>query len=365
MQTRYVNFGTSADDQKIKAINRLSQTPGLLTARDGLFQAVAPDRLVIAPHGVLMENGTIVEETEQVEFQVPNSFTPQDYTVVYRHEDEAIVGGVPAELTLETGLSQTIENGIPLGWVRYPGGSVPLDPAHLFPAPSVKEPPYEVAGELDDIAAGSGVYDVPHEALEIVVPSAPPYTVSVGTSFPSYRLPVGDQRVVCRSIDDSQDLVRVDSGTPGTLEYRLDSSRVVSFSPLDATKLVSFFDMTYGSATSMTGTTGGVADSLVTLPLNQTAPLRVVRVRFVAVNAGYTVELLDAWDRDGQPITTVSANTETGAEDGSVSTLTVRLLDGVTHGVGNVTVRVRETVPAGAEGLWLGIEGSSVDVPFA
>jgi hypothetical protein len=61
---------------------------------------------------------------------------PADYTIYYSHEDQDITGGVPADLTLQSGiLTASVISGSILGYVRYPGGGVALSTSHFIQEP--------------------------------------------------------------------------------------------------------------------------------------------------------------------------------------------------------------------------------------
>jgi hypothetical protein len=89
----------------------------------------------INPGVAVTHEGVIIIEDETKTLEIVNSSLPVDYTVYYAHEDEDVTGGIPATLTLDTGLYTENEiNGVILGYVRYAGGAVPLSQSHFVQA---------------------------------------------------------------------------------------------------------------------------------------------------------------------------------------------------------------------------------------
>jgi hypothetical protein len=65
---------------------------------------------------------------------------PTDWTIVYEHINQNIQGGVPAIMLSLEGLFgfDDLANTTVLGWVRYPGGGVPLDVTMFVEAPKLQ-----------------------------------------------------------------------------------------------------------------------------------------------------------------------------------------------------------------------------------
>ncbi len=101
------------------------------------FTVAGSDLMYVTPGSCLLPDGVLVLEDEAKSLIVPNSSLPADYTIVYQLEDTIILGGSPAILRLLTGIKrqQDFPDGVILGWLRYPGGSIPISP-EFFIQPS-------------------------------------------------------------------------------------------------------------------------------------------------------------------------------------------------------------------------------------
>jgi hypothetical protein len=75
----------------------------------------------------------IVEDTAK-ELVIPNSSYPAEYTIIYQLEDSRVLGGSPAILKSVAGLihQAAYTDAAVLGWVKYPGGSIPLAISHFI-----------------------------------------------------------------------------------------------------------------------------------------------------------------------------------------------------------------------------------------
>jgi hypothetical protein len=132
-QKRYINYGATADASGIKGIIRNLVEPGILNGFDLL--AVAPNQVQISSGGLVFESGILLEETEIKYVTIPITAASLNYTIVYTHVDEDIVGGSAATLSLVSGLFDSYADSVILGWVKYPGGSVDVSNNQLYPAP--------------------------------------------------------------------------------------------------------------------------------------------------------------------------------------------------------------------------------------
>lgn len=103
------------------------------------FLVAAADLLQITAGSCLLPDGVLVIETEVKNISIPNSSLATDYTVLYQLEDTGTIGGSPAVLRLVDGIKrqENLTDGTIIGWVRYPGGNIPLassffiQPSHL------------------------------------------------------------------------------------------------------------------------------------------------------------------------------------------------------------------------------------------
>ena len=110
--------------------------PGRLIGNE--FIVAASDYMNITPGSCLLPDGVLVIENETKSLVIPNSSLATDYTVIYQLEDTRTLGGSPAILRLLSGVKRQEDfiDGTILGWIRYPGGSIPISPSFFIqPSP--------------------------------------------------------------------------------------------------------------------------------------------------------------------------------------------------------------------------------------
>lgn len=137
MQRRLNIFGDLIDTADLPEMISNIMSAGRLTGND--FVVAASDYMSITAGTCLLPDGVLVLENEVKSLVIPNSSLAMDYTVIYQLEDTMTLGGSPAILRLLSGIKrqQDFTDGTILGWVRYPGGSIPLSqsffiqPSHL------------------------------------------------------------------------------------------------------------------------------------------------------------------------------------------------------------------------------------------
>lgn len=138
MSQRRLNiFGDLIDTADLPEMVSNIMSPGRLMGFD--FVVAASDFMNITAGSCLLPDGVLVAEDETKSLVIPNSSLATDYTVVYQLEDTQTLGGSPAILRLLSGIKrqEDLTDGTILGWIRYPGGSLPLSssffiqPSHL------------------------------------------------------------------------------------------------------------------------------------------------------------------------------------------------------------------------------------------
>jgi len=138
MSQRRLNiFGDLIDTADLPEMISNIMSPGRLTGFD--FIVAASDYMTITAGSCLLPDGVLVTEDETKSLVIPNSSLATDYTVVYQLEDTQTLGGSPAILRLLSGIKrqEDFTDGTILGWIRYPGGSIPISssffiqPSHL------------------------------------------------------------------------------------------------------------------------------------------------------------------------------------------------------------------------------------------
>lgn len=376
-QRRYINFGADANASKAKAMNAALAAPQVLRAPEPFLLAVAPDQLLVQPHAVIFEGGLILEETEQTAFTVPTGFSSADYTLVYEHVDEDIIGGTAAILELRGGLFQSLPNSVILGWVRYPGGAVPLEASMVF-ADRIGQLrstnlTRETFGpiEADVIAVGPNVTTTssPNVLTAQTVPTSSPYQLAIGSVHVSRLLSYADQAVRIYDHTAGQQMERIASGTPAANQFLLDSStQTITFSSADVSHVVDISDVTYGAGLKLAANSGGAAsivDTLYSFAVGE-EPLQALTAEFLPLTTGYTVSVVEVFDIDNTTIATDSDVTAPTTADGTAGRLVCRLLDGTRTGTTGqfITVRLRQTVPASGSGLLLRVRATNYNLPF-
>ena len=136
-QTRFINFGDTVLANRINEISTSIVEPGVLFG--GEFSVFDLETLSIAPVSVMLPTLLLKEDAPQ-NIILPLTSDPEDYTVVYEHINQNIQGGAPANLLLLSGIFAfgDLPNTVILGWIRYPGGSVPLNTSFFIEAPKLR-----------------------------------------------------------------------------------------------------------------------------------------------------------------------------------------------------------------------------------
>ena len=375
-QRRYVNFGADANAGSIKAINREFFAPQVLRGNAPFLSTTPPDQLVLQPHSIIFDTGIVLTEDQQLEFTVPTGYPTGDYTLLYQHVDEDVIGGVGATIELRSGLFQSLESSIILGWVRYPGGAVPLDNSMVFENQTGQLTPQHQTREIERLPTSIQTISLPATAtithganvlLDQTIPTSP-YQIDLGDAYVSRLLPIADQRVRIINQTDGVEMTRITAGSPTTNQYLLSpSTQLATFASADTGKVVDMADITYGTARLLTNssTTQTVSvDSIVTFNTND-MPFSRVTAQVIGLNQ-YAIQAIEVLDVDSEEATINQTDTIPTVPDGSISQLVIRMLDGTYSGnVGRVVVvRLRETVGPVGSGLLLGVRASNRDLPF-
>lgn len=148
-QKRYYDYGTAAHASVFK--EALSGLTGKGVLSGGDLHVSSPDRIVVEPiwfvtesprptETIVYRNNLIIHEDEAKQLLVVLSSAAANYSIVYRHTDVDVSGGSGAVLSLESGLktSESIEDGLVVGYLVHPGGGVPLNDTMLISAPKAR-----------------------------------------------------------------------------------------------------------------------------------------------------------------------------------------------------------------------------------
>lgn len=136
VQRRIQDYGTLAEAVDIKTIiYGLARSSVLQGFR---FGVAGVDKLRIFSGNAVTDKGVMIIEDEIQELNIPISASAQDYTVLYNHIDEDISGGTPADITLSNGILASNDiHGVILGYIKYPGGAVPLSTGFFLQEPEI------------------------------------------------------------------------------------------------------------------------------------------------------------------------------------------------------------------------------------
>jgi hypothetical protein len=134
-QKRIQDYGSPIVAQSLKSLTDSITTAGILSGNE--FVSESERRIRINPGACVTHQGVIIVEDEAKTLSMEsNTSSAVDYTIYYLHEDVDISGGVAAELILESGLlTSDVVKGCILGYVRYPGGGIPLEQSHFIQPP--------------------------------------------------------------------------------------------------------------------------------------------------------------------------------------------------------------------------------------
>jgi hypothetical protein len=136
-QQRFINFGDTVLADRINEISTAIVESGVLSGAE--FSLFDDETLSIGPSSVMLPT-LLLEESVSTNILIPLTSGAKDYTVVYEHLNQNVQGGVAAQLLLLEGIFsfEDLENTVVLGWVRYPGGSVPLETEFFIEAPKLQ-----------------------------------------------------------------------------------------------------------------------------------------------------------------------------------------------------------------------------------
>lgn len=376
VQKRFNNFGTSADAGKTKDMNQQLFAPAVLRADTPGILAAPPSQVILQPHSVIFPSGLILVEDEAISVDITTGFSSADFTISYEHTDVDQIGGAAAVLRVDSGLLQVVTNGVILGWVKYPGGSVPIDASMIF----IAFPGRVVAGqEFKEILrrpsegaqiASSGTIATSNSALALgqVVPPTP-FRITLPDLVVSKRIALTtDQHVRVFDRTTGADMTRVTT-IPNPAEYTLnETTGLFTFNSADEGNTLDISDFTYGMDLLVTKESAGSAATrdLVFTFTTFDLPIKTLMIDYVILT-DYTVDPVEVLDINGQSGTFIVSKNEPDAPgDGSISRTVIRLLTGVyqTTNEGQVVLRLRESLGALGQGVLLQVRASVFDLPF-
>ncbi len=138
MQKIIIALGDTVVASSIQQILRSLSKPGIL---DGFeFSAADTDLIGISPGVALADSGVLIIEDEIKTIQFTPTVQPGVFTIYYRYMPSSNFGGNAATMAMQAGTldPETFDNGVILGWFRYPGASAPLSASMFISAPRMK-----------------------------------------------------------------------------------------------------------------------------------------------------------------------------------------------------------------------------------
>ena len=141
-QKRIQDYGSPVVAQSLKSLSNSLVPAAILVGC--AFSVESASRVRINSGSCVTNQGVIIIENEAKSLTIANTSSPADYTIFYAHVDANVSGGVAAALTLDSGiLTPETVDGVILGYVRYPGGGIPLAQGHF-----VQSPPLQIGSVL-------------------------------------------------------------------------------------------------------------------------------------------------------------------------------------------------------------------------
>jgi hypothetical protein len=127
-----IAIGDPVVSESLQEIFSSLSTPGILSGMQ--LTTTDPSTLAIEPGTALTDSGVFVIESQLITYPITLTVAPANYTVYYSYVNSNNFGGNPAVLTVQSGLIPAVGfvNGVVLGWIQYPGGSVGLNPQSMF-----------------------------------------------------------------------------------------------------------------------------------------------------------------------------------------------------------------------------------------
>jgi len=137
-QQRFYNYGSTGTSSSENTIHYALHKRGVYRGLD-LAPNTAGDGVEIGAGYALMHNGVLCYESTAFELSFSPPAVATNYTIIATHTYRELIGGDPVEYAIEVGtlrpLGDPTLDGIVIGWIRHPGGSVALDASHLQGAP--------------------------------------------------------------------------------------------------------------------------------------------------------------------------------------------------------------------------------------
>lgn len=136
-QKRIYDYGDPVTAEDDNLTRRHLNNAGVYTGMD--LGVDTSGNLTLAAGAILLPDGFLCVEDDELTLTFSPPGRATNYTVVATHDDRSITGGVEVEYAIQSGLSTTVTDGIPIGWIYHPGGGATLTATMLQDAPKVGE----------------------------------------------------------------------------------------------------------------------------------------------------------------------------------------------------------------------------------
>jgi len=173
-QTRIWNYGDTFTSFRGTTVMGELHSPGVFSGYD--ISILDTDKISVSSGFLLLPSGTLVGEDVALEFILdPLPAAATVYTLTCRHTASDVIGGQAALYALEVGelVPSAILDGIPIAYIYYPGGSVPLEDYFIVPvhkqvnvaadavalSPTSFLPPFSSSWLVSSFGANSSIVD--------------------------------------------------------------------------------------------------------------------------------------------------------------------------------------------------------------
>jgi len=143
MQRIEIAVGDPVDAAVLQEILSSLVDPGILKGFQ--LSTTSSNTIAILAGAAMTDSGVLIVEDEMLTRQITLTINPANYTIYYSYGPNATFGGNPATLYVQPGLIEAYDpstglhfpNGVVLGWLQYPGGSVALNDSMFISGPRV------------------------------------------------------------------------------------------------------------------------------------------------------------------------------------------------------------------------------------
>lgn len=137
-----ITLGDPVEAGAMQDIIKSLSDPGILRG----FELTSPARNIVSltPGSAVTDSGVLIIDDEYTSPEYPTSeqvfnltTAPANYTVYYSYIPTTSFGGNPARLMIQSGIldPKEFKNGVIVGWIKYPGNSIPLDNSMFISGP--------------------------------------------------------------------------------------------------------------------------------------------------------------------------------------------------------------------------------------